>query len=146
MESGSIWGHGSYVAPDWSADYLHREALFILDEWSRKDFSNNYDNLTSEQKAVLRQRLQDTIRKNNYDEASGQLTIEPVRARAFEENLKHYTEIFTNGRPTYAVHRNAQADPVKLRQLNSFFFWTSWASVTNRPNKTFSYTKFPLQP
>ena len=147
MESGSIWGHGSYVAPDWSADYLHREALFILDEWSRKDFSNSYDNLTSEQKAVLRQRLQDTIRKNNYDEASGQLTIEPVRARAFEENLKHYTEIFTGGRPTYAVHRNAQADPAKLRQLNSFFFWTSWASVTNRPNKTFSYTSnFPSDP
>ncbi len=21
---GSIWGHGSYLAPDWSADYLHR--------------------------------------------------------------------------------------------------------------------------
>jgi nitric oxide reductase subunit B len=21
---GSIWGHGAYVAPDWSADWLHR--------------------------------------------------------------------------------------------------------------------------
>src|SRR6188768_1158413 len=28
---GSIWGHGSYVAPDWSADWLHREALAWLD-------------------------------------------------------------------------------------------------------------------
>ncbi|MDT7807880.1 MAG: nitric oxide reductase subunit, partial [Acidobacteriota bacterium] len=71
MESGSIWGHGSYVAPDWSADYLHREAVFILNEWSQKDFSNDYDHLASEQKAALRQRLQDTIRKNNYEEASG---------------------------------------------------------------------------
>ena len=102
MESGSIWGHGSYVAPDWSADYLHREALFILNEWSQKDFANDYDNLTSEQKAILRQRLQDTMRKNNYDEASGRLTIEPVRARAFEDNLKHYTDIFTNGKTDYA--------------------------------------------
>jgi nitric oxide reductase subunit B len=147
MESGSIWGHGSYVAPDWSADYLHREALFILDEWSKKDFSNAYDNLTSEQKAVLRQRLQDTIRKNNYDEATGRLTIEPVRARAFEDNLRHYTDIFANGKPVYAVQRNAQADPAKLRQLNSFFFWTSWASATNRPNNTISYTSnFPSEP
>jgi nitric oxide reductase subunit B len=147
MESGSIWGHGSYVAPDWSADYLHREAVFILDEWSQKDFSNDYANLTSEQKAVLRQRLQDTIRKNNYDEASGRLTIEPVRARAFEDNLKHYTDIFANGRITYAVQRNAQADPAKLRQLNSFFFWTAWASATNRPNNTISYTSnFPSEP
>jgi nitric oxide reductase subunit B len=147
MESGSIWGHGSYVAPDWSADYLHREALFVLDEWSQKDFSSAYDNLTSEQKAILRQRLQDTIRKNNYDPANGRLTIEPVRARAFEENLKHYTEIFTNGRRVYAVQRNAQSDPAKLRQLNSFFFWTSWASATNRPNNTISYTSnFPSEP
>src|SRR6186713_2873802 len=34
MEMGSIWGHGSYVAPDWSADWLHREAVFILDSWA----------------------------------------------------------------------------------------------------------------
>jgi len=147
MESGSIWGHGSYVAPDWSADYLHREAVFILNDWSQKDFSNDYENLASEQKAVLRQRLQDTVRKNNYDEASGRLSIEPVRARAFEDNLKHYTEVFTNGKTVYAVQRNAQPDAAKLRQLNSFFFWTSWASVTNRPNNTISYTSnFPSEP
>jgi nitric oxide reductase subunit B len=147
MESGSIWGHGSYVAPDWSADYLHREALFILDEWSQKEFAKGYANLGSEQQATLRQRLQDTMRKNNYDAASGRLTIEPVRARAFEENLKHYTDIFANGKPVYAVQHNAQADPVKLRQLNSFFFWTSWASATNRPNNTISYTSnFPSEP
>jgi nitric oxide reductase subunit B len=29
MEVGSIWGHGSYVAPDWTADWLHREATFV---------------------------------------------------------------------------------------------------------------------
>ena len=34
MEVGSVWGHGSYVAPDWTADWLHREAIFILDRWS----------------------------------------------------------------------------------------------------------------
>jgi len=26
METGSVWGHGSYVAPDWTADWLHRES------------------------------------------------------------------------------------------------------------------------
>src|SRR5215210_3794342 len=147
MESGPIWGHGSHVAPDWSADYLHREAIFILNEWSQKDFSNDYSGLSSEQQAALRQRLQDTVRKNNYDEASGRLTVEPVRARAFEDNLKHYSDIFANGKTAYAVQRNAQADPAKLRQLNSFFFWTSWASATNRPNNTISYaSNFPSEP
>ena len=32
MQQGSIWGHGGYVAPDWSADWLHREALALRDE------------------------------------------------------------------------------------------------------------------
>jgi hypothetical protein len=27
MEQGSIWGHGSYLAPDWSADWLHRGSI-----------------------------------------------------------------------------------------------------------------------
>ena len=35
MEVGSIWGHGSYVAPDWTADWLHRECELILDDWAR---------------------------------------------------------------------------------------------------------------
>src|SRR5215510_7423492 len=117
MEMGSIWGHGSYVAPDWTADYLHRESLFILDDWSQKDFAKPYDNATSEQQAILRQRLQDVVRKNNYDDANGRLTIEPIRAQAFESNLKHYSMLFTQGSSEYAIQKDAQSDPVKLRQL-----------------------------
>jgi nitric oxide reductase subunit B len=147
MEMGSIWGHGSYVAPDWTADYLHRESIFILGEWSKNDFSKSYDDLSSEQKAALRQRLQDLMRKNNYEEASGRLTIEPVRALAFEDNLKHYSTVFTDGNTDYAIQRDAQSDPAKLKELTSFFFWTSWASATNRPNNTISYTSnFPSEP
>ncbi len=88
MEMGSIWGHGSYVAPDWTADYLHNESLLILDQWSQKDFGKPYNNAPSEQQAMLRQRLQDMMRKNTYDASTGRLTIDPVRAQAFETNLQ----------------------------------------------------------
>src|SRR6266511_4092689 len=27
QQTGSIWGHGAYLAPDWSADALHRAGL-----------------------------------------------------------------------------------------------------------------------
>ena len=87
------------------------------------------------------------MRTNNYDAATGKLTIEPVRAEAFQQNLKHYSEIFTNGNKEYAIQKNAQSDPEKLRLMNSFFFWTSWASAANRPNNTISYTSnFPSEP
>jgi nitric oxide reductase subunit B len=35
QEIGSIWGHGAYVAPDWSADWLHRESVLIL-AWAKQ--------------------------------------------------------------------------------------------------------------
>lgn len=147
MQVGSIWGHGSYVAPDWTADYLHRECTFILNTWSNGEFGRNYDAATSEQQAVLRQRLQDMLRKNTYDEATGKITIDPLRAKAFEDNLKHYSDIFANGNKDYAIQKNAQSDPAKLRSLTSFFFWTAWASAANRPNNTISYTSnFPSEP
>jgi nitric oxide reductase subunit B len=147
MQVGSIWGHGSYVAPDWTADYLHREAVFILDEFAKKDFSLNYKSLNSEQQAALRQRLQDLLRKNTYDSNTGKVTVDPLRAKAFEENLKYYSDIFSNGRKEFAIQKNAQSDPIKLRQLTAFFFWTAWGSVTNRPNETASYTSnFPAEP
>ena len=147
MQVGSIWGHGSYVAPDWTADYLHRESLYILGAWSNNDFGNKYEALSTEQQAVLRQRLQDMLRKNTYDEASGRIVVDPVRAKAFEDNLAHYSEIFTNGSKEYAIQRNAQPDPGKLRHLTSFFFWTAWASAANRPGNTISYTSnFPSEP
>jgi nitric oxide reductase subunit B len=147
MEMGSIWGHGSYVAPDWTADYLHREALFILNDWSAGAFGKDGSSMQPEQKAVLLARLQTLIRTNTYDPTTDRITVDPIRARAFEDNLKHYTEVFTNGNKDYAIQKGAQADPAKLRQMTAFFFWTSWASAANRPDNTISYTSnFPSEP
>ena len=147
MQVGSIWGHGSYVAPDWTADYLHREALFILNDGSGGQYGKDGSTLSGDRRAILHARLQELMRTNTYDEATGRLTVDPVRVRAFEDNLKHYSGIFTEGSKDYAIQQGAQADPVKLRQLVAFYFWTSWASTANRPNDTISYTSnFPSDP
>src|SRR5262249_1224917 len=105
MQVGSIWGHGSYVGPGWAADYLHRGAVYIWDGWAKAEFALSYSAIGSEQQAKLRQRLQDTLRKNTYDAQTGRITIEPIRAQAFEENLKYYSEIFTNGNESFAIQR-----------------------------------------
>jgi nitric oxide reductase subunit B len=147
MQVGSIWGHGSYVAPDWTADYLHREAVFVLNEWTSGQFGKDGATMPAEQKAMYVQRLQTLLRTNTYDQATGRLTLDPVLGRAFEDNLKHYTEIFTNGSKDYAIQQGAQSDPARLRALNSFFFWTAWASAANRPDNNISYTSnFPSEP
>jgi len=147
MEVGSVWGHGSYVAPDWTADWLHRELVFILNDWSRSDFGASYDELTREQQAQLQARLESVIRKNTYDAETGTITIDPVRARAFESNLAHYADVFMNGRPEYAIQKNSIKDPEKLRQFAAFIFWSSWAASTNRPDDDITYTSnWPHEP
>jgi nitric oxide reductase subunit B len=145
MELGSIWGHGSYVAPDWSADWLHREAVFILDAWAGG--SGAYAALPEENQAQLRSRLQSLMRANTYDASTGTLTVDPVRADAFAANLAHYTSVFAQGREEYAIPSGTLSDPERLREMAAFFFWTSWAASTLRPGDTLTYTSnWPHEP
>ncbi len=147
MEVGSIWGHGSYVAPDWTADWLHRESEFMLNEWSTTEMGTSYDSAMPEQQAALRERLKQLIRGNKFDAATNTLTIDAARAKAFEANQKYYANIFNDGNTGYAIPKGAQTDPKKLRQLGSFFFWTAWAAAANRPGDTISYTSnWPHEP
>src|SRR4051812_33341138 len=147
MEMGSIWGHGSYVAPDWTADSLHRELTAILDEWASKESAGSYSALSAERQAALRARLTSMIRTNTYDPATGRLTISPERARAFAANATYYADVFRNGRNDYAIPAGALSDPARARQLSAFFFWSAWAASTNRPGDTVTYTSnWPHEP
>ncbi len=147
MEVGSIWGHGSYVAPDWTADWLHREAVFILDRWANDDFGSDYEQLDEERQAQLSGRLAQNLRVNTYDPETRTITIDPLRAEAFQANLAHYSDVFAQGETDYAIPAGAVTDEARLRQLSAFFFWTAWAATTNRPGEQISYTNnWPFEP
>ncbi|HMV50041.1 MAG TPA: hypothetical protein PKD31_20020, partial [Blastocatellia bacterium] len=147
QQIGSIWGHGAYVAPDWTADYLHREAGFILDSWALKAGATNFAALSVEQQGALRARLEALMRTNTYDAATGTITVDPVRAAAFESLSKYYADVFSTGRKEYAIPQGALTDAVKQQEMASFFWWTSWAASTNRPGSNVSYTNnWPHEP
>ena len=147
QEVGTIWGHGSYVAPDWSADWLHRECTFILDRWAVKAGGANYAALGVEQQAGLQARLRLVMRSNTYDPATGRVTVDPVRAEAFDQLEHYYSDVFSNGRTEYAIPQGALSDPAKLRQMSTFFWWTAWAASTNRPGSDVTYTQnWPHEP
>lgn len=146
QELGSVWGHGGYVAPDWSADWLHREAVWLVDGWSQAQFGEPYDALSPERQASLRARLQRELRQNRYDPASGTLTVSADRARAIAAVGGHYAALFGDDpalnalRDAYAMPPDTLRDPHRRALLNAFFFWTSWACVTERPGKAITYT------
>lgn len=140
QQIGSIWGHGSYVAPDWTADYLHREATLILDEYAHETGNESFASLPQEKQIVLREKLKTEMRTNTYDAKAEKLVISPARAKVFKSLATYYADIFAKGRTEYAIPKGALTDAEKSAQLGSFFFWTAWVSTTNRPGSDVTYT------
>lgn len=146
QELGTIWGHGSYVAPDWSADWLHREAEYMLSKYAVMYDSIDYASMPEEKKAYYQSLLQSEVRKNTFDEASGNLIISDLRAEAIAEVSKHYTGLFMNNpalselRDAYAIPANTIKSDERMQLMNAFFFWTAWTCVTERPASEISYT------
>jgi nitric oxide reductase subunit B len=147
QEVGSIWGHGAYVAPDWSADWLHREAVYVLDRYAHAAGASSYQDLAPERQAALRQRLETQMRTNTYDPKTGAVTLSRERFDAFAWNAKHYASVFRDGVDDYAIPAGALTDGDKLRQLAAFFWWTSWSAGTERPGEKVTYTQnWPHEP
>lgn len=85
QEIGTVWGHGAYIAPDWSADWLHRESLILLDRWAVAAGAANFDSLGQDQQAVLKAHLVREMRTNTYDAATNRVILSADRAAAFTQ-------------------------------------------------------------
>jgi nitric oxide reductase subunit B len=154
MQQGSIWGHGGYLAPDWSADWLHREAVALLDIISRGEQDTGFDELGPREAQWMRAELRLEMRENTYDPASGVLTISERRAEAIAAVGAHFRRLFmAEGeealrlREEYALPIHTSISAQNAHALNAFFFWTSWAATTQRPDRDYTYTSnWPHEP
>ena len=147
QQLGTVWGHGSYVAPDWSADWLHREALALRAIWAQKEFGRPFEQLTVGQQGELNSRLKVEMRRNTYDAATGIITLAPDRAAAVQQVADHYMALFGSDpaldklREQYAMNAGLLPDSKDLHALPAFVFWSAWAAATDRPGMTdLSYT------
>jgi len=154
MQLGSIWGHGGYVAPDWSADWLHRETVALLDLWAKREMNApSFEALNNEQKAALQGRVREHMRRNTYDANTNTIRIDADRAAAIATVSAHYSSLFGNDpataelRDDYAMRNDTVPDADNRRALSAFFWWTAWAAGTDRPDDTITYTNnWPSEP
>ena len=128
MEYGSIFGHGAYLGPDFTADYLHRAAEMAVDY---------YGGTSSD---AARQRTIDDFKTNRYDRATGVLIYSAAQTDAFQKLTAYYAGFFGTPTTKFGLRPNAITDPEKIRQLTAFFSWSAWAASALRPNKDYSYT------
>lgn len=152
MQVGSIWGHGAYQAPDWTADWLHRELIAWLNLAAQETYSSSYDMLDPVKQAGLREMLKQEYRSNRLDD-QGVLSLTPRRAKAVQQTAAYYGALFSDApelkktRIAYAMKDNTLPDAKARQKMAYFFFWTSWAAATERAEGAVTYTNnWPHEP
>ncbi|MBZ5562622.1 MAG: hypothetical protein LAP13_09395, partial [Acidobacteriia bacterium] len=83
MEYGSIFGHGAYLGPDYTADYLHRAALLVMDAYGGESSDR-----------ARAQTIAD-FKTNRYDASSDKLTFSAAQTHAFQQLVGYYQEFFS---------------------------------------------------
>ena len=153
MQLGSIWGHGAYQAPDWTADWLHRELLNWLEVAAERAHGKPFAELDAAAQAVLRDRLKTEYRSNTYNTETDVATVSSTRADAIAMTALYYDQLFSDvpalqkTRESFAMKENTLPSAERRAQMMGFFFWTAWAAATERPGSQATYTNnWPHEP
>ncbi|WNB77450.1 nitric-oxide reductase large subunit [Methylomonas koyamae] len=147
MNNGSIWGHGAYLGPDYSAVALHRIGEDIATEIARQQYQKPLTELTPGQTAAVYAQTAVELKTNHYDAASSTLRLTEPETSAYRKQIAYWTDYFLNPERNGGLKRGLISDPTELRQFSAFITWTAWASVANRPGENYSYTNnFPYDP
>jgi nitric oxide reductase large subunit len=147
QQLGSAWGHGSYLAPDWSADWLHREAIALREILAQRDFGTAFAHLQPSQQAQLDARLKTEMRRNTYDATSGVISLSADRAAAVAKVAQHYIDLFGNDAALDAL-RGQYAMPAGVYQARAsisegVWFARSPAFVHSSLMETFVWLRVP---
>jgi len=147
MNNGSIWGHGGYLGPDFSAQYLHTLAIHVAETYAEQRFGQPLEELSEQQRVTVEALTRVELKQNRYDPDSGTLTFTDGQARSYQQQIDWWADYFSEpgGNGGLPVEFLKQGE--ELEDLTAFFAWTAWASVTNRPGETQTYTNnFPYDP
>ena len=135
MEYGSIFGHGAYLGPDFTSDYLHRAALSALEYYGGESSDHAKLQVISD------------FKSNLYDSKTGTLTFTAAQVHAFETLRASYSEYFGEPTTKHGLRPKAISQPEQIHQLTSFFAWSAWAAAALRPGHAYSYTNnWPPEP
>lgn len=140
---GSVWGHGSYLAPDWTADFLHRWGLAtagVLENGNPQFSQADLEALPAPERASLQAQVSDRFKTNRYDPQTQELTLTNAQTQGLQQVFKDYHQLLAHGSRIHSIPDGWFKDDTQIRNVTAFFAWTAWSAAANRPNAPFSYT------
>ncbi len=103
MEYGSAFGHGAYLGPDYTADYLRRSSNLVR---------QSYGGPASAAAAL---RTIEDMRSNRYDAKTGTLTFSAAQAGAFRKLVPYYSRFFSDPKSEHGLRPDAITNRTQLR-------------------------------
>lgn len=147
MDNGSIWGHGAYLGPDYSAEALHRIGQDTASAIAGEQFGKPMAELEVSQQAAVSAETAVALKTNRYDEQTGVLRLIAPEATAYRQQVGYWTNYFKDPTKNGGLKPVLISDPTELHQFTAFVTWAAWASVAKRPGTDASYTNnFPYDP
>ena len=129
QQYGSVLGHGAYIGPDFTAEYLRLTTDAAVKQYRE------------EGKQEPRELVKNEWRKENkYDESSKTLNWTAGQTKGFDQMVNHYRDTLTKNNTSQGLFPNAIKSEEELHDLVAFFGWTAWASAAERPNQDYTYT------
>ncbi len=147
MENGSIWGHGAYLGPDFSAKYLHEMGQETSRSLALMRFGRTLDELSPTERQVIHAEASRQLKENHYDNKANTLTFTESESRSFQDQISQWTSYFSDEIANGGLKAQYIHNEKELFDLTAFFAWTAWVSIANRPGENYSYTNnFPYAP
>lgn len=147
MNNGSIWGHGAYLGPDYSAEALHQMGEHTSDTIAQQKYQQSFTALSRSHQAAVQGETIVALKTNRYDPATEKLHLTMAQAESYRQQVNYWTNYFRDPARNGGLKAGLITDPIELRQFTAFVTWTAWASVTERPGESYSYTNnFPYDP
>jgi len=147
MSNGSIWGHGAYMGPDFSAQYLHNLALEVRNYIALEKYNSNFSELVPDQKETLVGLTRNFLSNNRYNPESHNLLYTEPEKQSFNNQISYWKDYLQKPEVNRGLSRTLIVDQSELKQLTSFFAWAAWATTAHAPGKSYSYTNnFPYEP
>ncbi|GJL61648.1 MAG: nitric oxide reductase [Nitrospirales bacterium] len=147
MANGSIWGHGAYLGPDYSAEALHRMGEDTAEAIAQHRYQQSLTALTPSQQTAVRAETTIVLKTNRYNAATETLHLTVPETTAYRQQIHYWTEYFRHPSRNGGLKAGLITDPTELQQFTAFVTWAAWASVAARPGEDYSYTNnFPYDP
>lgn len=147
MEHGTLWGHGAYLGPDYSAEYLHRLAEISGESSALIKYGRPKDQLKPEELALINAETAAALKQNRYNPKTRTLVFIAGEVNSYKRQVEEWGNYFHGSSSAPGLPAQYIKDKDEIKNLTAFFAWAAWAAVANRPGKEYSYTNnWPYEP